>query len=77
MRKIVVTLNEDGSMKIDNSKNSNEQQILAELAEIAAMLNGDPKNFKVEAHVHDHNHNHDAAGSHQHAGAAGKYVFKK
>ena len=63
-RQIRIQILPTGEMKVDNAGNPGEQQILDELAELAQLLNGEKKGFKIEKHVHSHGgHNH----THQHA----------
>lgn len=59
-RQIKVTFDpKTGEIKIDNSANPNEQQILRELSDLAKILNGDQAGFKVEEHKHTHGgHSH-------------------
>lgn len=57
-RQIKVKISADGTISFDNSINSDEQQILKELAELAQLLSGDPKAVKIEKHVHQHGHAH-------------------
>lgn len=53
-RKIKVTVSESGEIRFNNEGNPDEKRILRELSELAQMLTGDPRGFKVEAHVHTH-----------------------
>ena len=54
-RQIKVTIDyKNGAITVDNSVNTNEQQILRELSELAKILNGDKAGFKVEEHKHTH-----------------------
>lgn len=53
-RRIKVQIQSDGTLKVDNAGNPDEKRILAELAELAELLNGQANGFKVEAHVHTH-----------------------
>lgn len=64
-RQIIVEITGAGELKFDNSKNLDEQKILEELGELAELLNGDGKGFKVEKHVHTHGSH---AHTHQHMG---------
>lgn len=58
-RQIKIKVNPDGTIKVDNSVNPNEQQILKELAELSKLLNNDSAGFKVEQHKHgNHSHTH-------------------
>ncbi len=59
-RQIKVTIDpKTGVITVDNSVNTNEQQILRELSDLAKILNGDKAGFKVEEHKHTHGgHNH-------------------
>lgn len=64
-RQIRVEITPEGEIKIDNAGNPGEQQILDELAELAAIMTGDKAGFKVEKHTHTHGaHSH----IHQHVG---------
>lgn len=58
-RQIKVKINKDGTFEVNNAGNSDEQQILKELSELAKSLNGDASGFKIEEHKHTH-------GSHTH-----------
>jgi hypothetical protein len=54
-RQIKVTIDpQTGAIKVDNTGNPNEQQILRELSDLAKILNGDKAGFKVEEHKHTH-----------------------
>lgn len=65
MRVIEIEILPDGSIKINNSQNSNETLILEELSKLSEALNGNPEGFKVEEHTHSHDgHSH----SHIHLG---------
>lgn len=70
-RIINIQINPNGSLRIDNSQNEDEEIILRELSELSSLLNGQPKGFKIEAHVHEHGHAHvhrtDMQGTHNHA----------
>lgn len=64
-RQIIVEITPTGELKFDNSKNSDEKQILEELGELAEFLTGDKKGFEVEKHTHKHGtHTH----THTHVG---------
>jgi len=65
-RTIKVQVLPGGEVKINNAGNPDEKRIIAELAELAEMLSGDPKGFKVEQHVHTHGHSHVAGEVHSH-----------
>ncbi len=65
-RQIKVQITPDGQLKFDNSKNPDEQRILDELAELAALLNGDPKAVTIEKHVGGHSHIHTHSGEQAH-----------
>lgn len=65
IRTIQIEILPDGSVKINNSQNSNEALILEELSNLSEALNGNPQGFKVEEHTHSHDsHSH----SHVHLG---------
>jgi hypothetical protein len=67
-RQVRIEITPDGEIKVDNQGNPGERQILDELAELAAILNGDNAGFKVEKHTHSHGgHSH----THQHVGGKG------
>jgi hypothetical protein len=53
-RVIKVTINQDGTIKINNVGNPDEKRILAELEELAKVLTGESKGFEIEKHVHTH-----------------------
>ena len=67
-RQIKVKIEDNGEVKFDNSGNSDEKRILAELAELAKELSGDPKAVKIEKHVHSHGtaHSHQEGEVHSH-----------
>ena len=67
-RQIRIQIEPDGTMKIDNAGNPDENRILEELGELAELLNGDGKGFKVEKHVHAH-----GGHSHTHTHVGGKH----
>ena len=66
-RQVKITINPDGTIRINNAGNPDEQRILKELEELAAVLSGNPKSFEVEKHVHTHatahTHTHTHTGS--------------
>ncbi|MBI5954385.1 MAG: hypothetical protein HY865_22235 [Chloroflexi bacterium] len=68
-RQIKVQILLNGEIKFDNSQNPDEARILKELAELAAMLSGDPQAVKIEKHVHQHGHvhSHEDGTIHSHA----------
>lgn len=66
-RQIRIEITPAGEMKIDNAGNPDEQRILDELGELAQLLNGDGKGFKVEKHVHTH-----GGHAHTHVHVGGK-----
>lgn len=64
---LVVTINDDGSVKLDARKmKGSAAEIEAELRELAAEIGGD---FKVEKHVQQHSHDHH---SHDHDHVKGR-----
>ena len=63
-REIRVKIMPNGEIKFDNAGNPDEKRILEELSELAALLTGDPKAFKVEQHVHTHATAHDHTHTH-------------
>ena len=67
-RVIKVKISADGTINFDNSQNPDESRILQELAELAAMLSGDPQAVKIEKHVHQHGHGHAHSHDHVHVG---------
>ena len=67
-RQIRLQITEEGIIKVDNAGNPDEKRILDELGELARLLNGDEKDFKVEKHVHTH-----GGHSHTHITVGGKH----
>ena len=66
-RQIKFEITTEGEIKVDNTGNPDEQKILAELGELAELLNGDEKGYKIEAHKHTHgSHSHVHTHSHGH-----------
>jgi len=66
-KKLTVTIQEDGSVKIDASQMpGTSEEILAELGDLAEMLSGDPASLVVEKHVHSHGHTHTDTHVRQH-----------
>lgn len=63
-KQITITVTPDGELKVNSTKlPGTEKQILAELAELAELLSGDPGNFVVEKHIHGaHSHVHADTG---------------
>jgi len=56
MKKILITLNDDGSISVDaRGMTGKEAEILSELKSLAATVGGD---FEVEKHVGNHHHHH-------------------
>ena len=66
-RQIKITISPNGEIEVNNENNPDEQKILEELGELAELLNGDGKGFKVEKHVHTH-----GAHGHTHIHVGGK-----
>jgi hypothetical protein len=60
--KLVVEIQDDGSVKIDASQMiGTEEELLKDLESLARDLGGE---LKVEKHVHSHNHSHGHSHSH-------------
>ena len=60
--KLVVEIQDDGSVKIDASQMiGTEEELLKDLVSLARELGGE---LKVEKHVHSHNHSHGHSHSH-------------
>jgi hypothetical protein len=53
-RQVKITINTDGTIKIDNAGNPDEKRILAELGDLAKVLTGSEKGYEIEKHVHTH-----------------------
>ena len=63
-RQIKITFLPGGQVKINNAGNPDAARIEKELAELAAVLNGDAQGYQVEKHVHTQGHS--PAETHEH-----------